>query len=60
MKWRGLESTQGQFTTEHPDRLISWAGARSLGVRGHSLLWAKGTNNPDWTRTLRGQVSAIV
>ena len=56
MKWRGLENTQGQFTTEHPDNLIAWAASHNLAVRGHSLLWAKKENNPAWTHSLFGQV----
>jgi len=54
MKWRGLESTQGQFVTEHPDNLIAWASSHNLAVRGHSLLWAKKKNNPTWTHSLFG------
>ena len=60
MKWRGLESTQGQFVTEHPDNLIAWASSHNLAVRGHSLLWAKKKNNPTWTHSLFGLVSADI
>ena len=33
-----------------PDKLVRWAGQTGLTVRGHSLLWAKRSSNPDWVQ----------
>ena len=70
MKWRAIEPNQGDFITEKADNMIAWAHSNNITVRGihtikqrfekffilagHSLLWAKSQNNPDFTRELFG------
>jgi len=55
MKWRPSEPNQGQLETEVPDKMISWASEAGKTVRGHSLLWAKRSNNPDWVQDMFGE-----
>ena len=55
MKWIPIESTEGEFEVEIPDKMIAWAERNGLEVRGHTLLWAKTKTNPVWTHSLVGQ-----
>jgi len=55
MKWRPSEPSQGQLETEVPDKMLSWASEAGKTVRGHSLLWAKRSNNPDWVQDMFGE-----
>ena len=55
MKWRAMSPHFGDFNTEVPDKMIKWAHKNGKTVRGHSLLWAKAANNPDWVQELYGE-----
>ena len=55
MKWRPTEPSEGDMETEIPDKMIEWAQSYGKTVRGHALLWAKRSNNPDWVQTLFGE-----
>lgn len=50
MKWKNLEGTKGTYTFnksgDSADKLIQWAKANGVGVRGHCLLWYKSL--PSW------------
>lgn len=46
MKLESLKPVQGQFTFEEADRLINFAAAHGMGVRGHTLVWHNQT--PQW------------
>ena len=54
MKWIPSEPSQGDIQTEIPDQMIDWAHDKGMTVRGHALIWAKRSNNPDWVQTLYG------
>ena len=55
MKWRPMEPSEGIMETEVPDKMIDWAHSQGKTVRGHTLLWARRSNNPDWVQTLYGE-----
>ena len=55
MKWRPSEPSEGEIHTEIPDKMITWAHNNGKTVRGHALLWAKRSNNPDWVQNLYGE-----
>ena len=55
MKWRPTEPSEGDMETEIPDKMIEWAHSYGKTVRGHALLWAKKSNNPDWVQNLYGE-----
>ena len=55
MKWRPSEPSEGEIHTEIPDKMINWAHNNGKTVRGHALLWAKRSNNPDWVQNLYGE-----
>lgn len=46
MKWRATEPSQGVFDFKAGDRLVAFAEAHGMKVRGHNLLWDK--DNPEW------------
>ena len=50
-----MEPSEGNIETEIPDKMIDWARSYGKTVRGHALLWAKRSNNPDWVQTLYGE-----
>ena len=58
MKWKEQEPSEGELNEDSlavVDKLIEWGDAQGMQVRGHSLLWARGQNNPDWVGHLKGQ-----
>jgi len=55
MKWKPMEPSPGEFESEIPDKLISWAENNNMQVRGHALLWAKQQNQPFWAQDMQGQ-----
>lgn len=46
MKFERLQPVEGRFTIENADRLIDFAAAHGMGVRGHTLVWHNQT--PPW------------
>ena len=55
MKWHPIEPSEGDIQTEIPDKMIEWGHSHGMTMRGHALLWAKRSNNPDWVQTLYGE-----
>lgn len=45
MKWSVVRPSAEVFDFARADRLVAWAQAQGLGVRGHNLLW----QHPRWT-----------
>jgi endo-1,4-beta-xylanase len=39
MKWVALRPDAHRFDSAAADRIVGWARANHLGVRGHTLLW---------------------
>jgi endo-1,4-beta-xylanase len=48
MKWAATEPSHGVFDFRAGDRVVQFAQARSMKVRGHNLLWGK--YNPVWLK----------
>uniref|UniRef100_UPI0035CB3489 endo-1,4-beta-xylanase n=1 Tax=uncultured Sphingomonas sp. TaxID=158754 RepID=UPI0035CB3489 len=48
MKWGVLRPSADRFDFAPADRLVAWASAHGLGVRGHNLLWQHSRWTPDW------------
>ena len=46
LKWLALRPTQGTYDFSDADRLVRFAQAHGMKVRGHCLVWDH--NNPDW------------
>jgi len=46
MKWRATEPSRGVFDFRAGDRIVAFAQAHGMKVRGHNLLWGK--YNPQW------------
>ena len=46
MKWRATEPARGVFDFRAGDRVVDFAKAHEMKVRGHNLLWGK--YNPVW------------
>ena len=58
MKWKEQEPSEGELNEDSlavVDKFIEWGHAQGMQVRGHSLLWARAQNNPDWVGQLKGQ-----
>ncbi|WCL55290.1 endo-1,4-beta-xylanase [Gimibacter soli] len=51
MKWQWLRPTPDTFDFSGFDRLVDYAKAHSMAVRGHTLLWHKSKWMPDWEAT---------
>jgi endo-1,4-beta-xylanase len=45
MKWGAIRPSADRFEFGPADRLVAWARANGLGIRGHNLLW----QHPRWT-----------
>ena len=54
MKIKYVEETQGEYRYKEGDDMVEWAKIHNMRARGHSLLWAKGSNNPDWLNDMYG------
>lgn len=39
MKWSNLQTTEGTFTFANADKIVTFAQANGMKVRGHCLLW---------------------
>src|SRR5215211_5185687 len=46
LKWEVTESERGRFEFGPADRIVDFARARGMAVRGHALVWH--LQNPDW------------
>jgi len=58
MKWPEQEPQEGQLnidSIEVTNNFIQWASQNGMQVRGHSLLWSRGQNNPGWVAGLQGE-----
>jgi len=49
MKWASIQPTPGDFRFDAADRMVAFAEAHRMGVRGHTLVWHNQT--PDWVFT---------
>ncbi len=68
MKWAALRPAPGQFDFAEADKLMRWAEARGIAVRGHTLCWHRAL--PGWfdgfvtkgnaERVLREHVATVV
>ena len=54
MKIRYVEEVQGEYNYQSGDDMIEWTRQHNMRARGHALLWAKESNNPDWLKPLYG------
>ncbi len=46
MKWSSIQPTQGNFRFDNPDKIVNFAQANGMKVRGHTLVWH--SQCPDW------------
>ncbi|WP_437611600.1 endo-1,4-beta-xylanase [Sorangium sp. So ce834] len=46
MKFESLQRTEGNFTYDAADRIVSFAVASNMKIRGHALVWH--SQNPSW------------
>ncbi|MCI4066244.1 endo-1,4-beta-xylanase [Micromonospora sp. R77] len=46
MKWANIQPTEGHFTWADSDRLVAYAKANGMTVRGHTFVWHQGV--PGW------------
>jgi endo-1,4-beta-xylanase len=46
MKWKTLQRTQGAYDFSGGDKIVAFAEARSMRVKGHALVWHGAT--PSW------------
>ena len=51
MKWAATRPDARRFDFRAADRIVDWASANGLGVRGHTLLWHSERWMPDWIKT---------
>lgn len=67
MKWASIEPARDDFRFEAADRLVAFAEAHGMGVRGHTLVWHNQT--PDWVFTgdradvlarMRGHIETVM
>ncbi|MGD9929121.1 MAG: endo-1,4-beta-xylanase [Mangrovibacterium sp.] len=56
MKWSSLQPTEGNFNWANADKIVSFAQANELRVRGHTLCWH--SQVPDWIFTEDGQTAS--
>jgi len=54
MKWQPCERREGVFSYDDADGAVAWAKANKIPMRGHALLWATGTQMPNWLDNYRG------
>ncbi len=50
MKWGATRPDAHSFDFRAADRIVDWATANGLGVRGHTLLWHSERWMPDWVK----------
>ncbi|WP_437725853.1 endo-1,4-beta-xylanase [Sorangium sp. So ce861] len=46
MKFESLQRIEGNFTYDAADRIVSFAVANNMKIRGHALVWH--SQNPSW------------
>ncbi|RYD61809.1 MAG: glycosyl hydrolase, partial [Sphingomonadales bacterium] len=51
MKWQALRPSPEAFDFARADRIVAWAQAKNLAVRGHTLLWHRPQWFPGWLNT---------
>ena len=51
MKWQALRPGPEAFDFARADRIVAWAQAKNLAVRGHTLLWHRPQWFPGWLNT---------
>lgn len=51
MKWVATRPDARSFDFRAADRILDWASAQGLGVRGHTLLWHSERWMPDWIKS---------
>jgi endo-1,4-beta-xylanase len=48
LKWRAIHPDRGRFDFSRFDRILDFAQAHGLTVRGHNLLWQRSQWMPEW------------
>ena len=48
LKWTVLRPNATDYNFHNADRLMAWAEAIGMKVRGHTLTWLRPDRNPDW------------
>ena len=46
MKWSSLQPTEGNYTFTNADKIVAFAQANGMKIKGHNLCWHKQV--PDW------------
>lgn len=46
MKWRALSIKKGEYNFSLADKIMAFAKANNMAIRGHALVWSKST--PEW------------
>jgi endo-1,4-beta-xylanase len=57
MKWDALERNPGQFSFQNADRIVQFAEANYMQVKGHTLVWH--SQIPQWVRDLTTRDEAL-
>lgn len=57
MKWDALERNPGQFSYQNADRIVQFAEANYMQVKGHTLVWH--SQIPQWVRDLTTRDDAL-
>ncbi len=52
MKWQSIEPRAGGFSFEAGDKLVAFAAANGIRMRGHTLVWH--SQLADWVKSLSG------
>lgn len=52
LKWRQMESEQGQVNFATTDRILAWADEHNLPLRGHNIFWGVPRFVPGWVKEL--------
>ncbi len=56
MNWRDIRPTRQQFKFDFGDRVLAFAEANGMTMRGHTLVWYGAM--PDWTKEIHGAAEA--
>ena len=54
--WENIRPTKQEFKFDYPDRVLAFADANGIEMRGHTLVWYGAM--PDWTKQIRGAAEA--
>jgi len=69
MKWSSIQPERGEFDFEAADRLVEFAEANGMAIRGHALVWSRQlpdwVDEADWSRdeaieVLREHITSVV